>query len=196
MMLSLDNGVGRVLGSLREANLERDTLVIFTSDNGGERFSDMGPFRERKMTLWEGGIRVAAMVRWPGMIAAGTTSDQVAVTMDWTSTLITAGGGSPDANAPLDGIDLLPLLTGSKAAVPRDLYWRTHQRTRHKAMRSGDWKYLVTETGTHLFDVAKDPSEANDLKAAHPDVFAKLEGQYAEWEREMLPPIDLDPARA
>ncbi|HEV7586725.1 MAG TPA: sulfatase-like hydrolase/transferase, partial [Longimicrobium sp.] len=142
MVESMDTGVGRVLEALRRQGLERDTLVFFTSDNGGERFSHMGPFSEGKMSLHEGGLRVAAVARWPGVVPAGRHTDQVAVTMDLTATFLAlAGGRAPDA-APLDGIDLMPVLTGGSGAVRRELYWRIFQRRKEKAVRSGDWKYL------------------------------------------------------
>jgi arylsulfatase A-like enzyme len=193
MVRSMDNGVGRLLQALRDHGIERETLVIFTSDNGGEKFSDMGPFQRGKMTLWEGGIRVAAMARWPGVIPAGTSTDQVAITMDWMATLLAAADVVADPAQPLDGMDVMPQLTGSSPLVPRELYWRTFQRTRHKALRSGNWKYLVTEDGAYLFDLPVDPGEAHDRKRDAPDVFARLETAYAAWEDEVLEPIPLDP---
>jgi arylsulfatase A-like enzyme len=134
MMKSLDDGVGKVLKALRDSGHERDTLVIFTSDNGGERFSYNWPFVGGKNTLWEGGIRVPAIVRWPGapksyietpkssITPAGTQHpspstrlggriiDQPAITMDWTATILAAAGASPDPNYPLDGRNLAPLI--------------------------------------------------------------------------------------
>jgi arylsulfatase A-like enzyme len=193
MVGRMDEGVGRILDALRTAGVEQDTLVIFTSDNGGEMYSDMGPFSKAKFTLWEGGIRVAAFARWPGVIAADTTSVQVASTIDWTATLLAAGGATPDAAFPLDGLDLMPQLAGRAGVVPRELYWRTFQRTKHKALRSGDWKYLLTEDGAHLFDLATDPGEKTDLRTQHAEEFARLETAYAAWERQVLPAIPLDP---
>ncbi|MCI0436268.1 MAG: sulfatase-like hydrolase/transferase [Gemmatimonadetes bacterium] len=195
MVRSLDDGVDRVLEAIRSAGIENDTLVIFTSDNGGEVFSDMGPFANGKMTLWEGGIRVAAFARWPAVIPAGTVTGQACATMDWTATLLAAAGVAPDQRAPLDGIDLMPMLTGGPV-VSRELYWRTFQRTRHKALRSGVWKYLVTEDGARLFDLAADPGESIDLAPARPDVLARLETAYTGWELEMLEPVPLDPRYA
>ena len=196
MMESMDGGVGRVLEALRRRGLERDTLVIFTSDNGGERFSHMGPFSEGKMTLNEGGLRVPAIARWPGVIPAGGRTDQVAVTMDLTATFLALAGARAPAAAPLDGIDLMPALTGGPGAVRRELYWRIFQRRKQKAMRGGDWKYLQTDAGEFLYDVAADPGEKRDRKAEHPAVFQQLRAKLAAWEREVLPPIPLDPARA
>lgn len=196
MMQSMDAGIGRVLEALHRRGMERDTLVIFTSDNGGERFSHMGPFSERKMTLYEGGIRVAAVARWPGVIPAGTRASQVAVTMDWTSTLLALAGAPAPPAAPLDGIDLMPALTGARAPAGRDLFWRISQRRSQKAMRSGDWKYLQTDAGEFLFDLAADAGEKHDRKADQPAVLAQLKAKYAAWEREVLAPVPLDPARA
>jgi arylsulfatase A-like enzyme len=194
MMQSMDEGIGRVLEALHASGAERDTLVVFTSDNGGERFSHMGPFSRRKMTLSEGGVRVAAFARWPGQIASGSSSGQVAVTMDWMATFLALAGAR--AAQPLDGIDLMPALTGGAGSTRRDLYWRISQRRQESAMRSGDWKYLRTADGESLFDLASDPGEQRDRRADEPAVFAALQRKYAAWEAEVLPPIPLDPERA
>jgi len=191
MVTRMDQGIGSVLAALRDRGLERETLVVFTSDNGGERFSHMGPFSHGKMTLYEGGIRVAAFARWPGVIPAGAASEQVCVTQDWTATLLAVAGAEADPRAPLDGIDLLPALTGA-APVPRELYWRITQRAQHRAMRSGDWKYLATQEGEHLFDLARDPGEATDRSGQQPDRLAQLKAAYAAWEREVLAPVPLE----
>jgi arylsulfatase A-like enzyme len=191
MVQSLDQGVGRVLAAVNAAGRERATLVIFTSDNGGEAWSDMGPLSDAKMTLWEGGIRVSAMARWPGVIPAGTTSEQVAITMDWTVTLLAAGGATPDPSLPPDGIDIMPQLRGA-APISRDLFWRVTQRRQQKALRSGDWKYLVTEDAGRLFDLSIDPSEHGDLRGERPDVFTRLETMHEAWEGEVLEPVPLE----
>jgi arylsulfatase A-like enzyme len=188
MVQRLDAGVGQVLETLRERGLAENTLVVFTSDNGGERYSNMGPFRRGKMTLYEGGIRVAAFARWPGRIASGSTCDQPCITMDWTATLLgRAGARLP---APRDGIDLLPALTGAPV-VARDLFWRITQRARFKALRSGDWKYVVEDDDEHLFDLATDEGESRDLKGERPDIHARLRRRYTDWERTVLAPIPL-----
>src|SRR4030095_8548372 len=100
MMKSLDEGVGRVLRALEAAGHARRTLVVFTSDNGGERFSYTWPFTGQKCALHEGGIRVPAFVRWPGVLPAGRTTEQVAVTMDWTATILAAAGARPHPDYP------------------------------------------------------------------------------------------------
>jgi arylsulfatase A-like enzyme len=192
MVRSMDEGIGRVLDVLHQRRLERDTLVVFTSDNGGERFSHMGPFSERKMSLWEGGIRVAAVARWPGVIPAGSRCEQVCATFDLTATAAALAGARADAAAPFDGIDLIPALRGG-APRPRELYWRLTQRRKQKALRSGDWKYLTTaKDGEHLFDLSTDPGEKHDRKVERPEVLAELRRKYTEWEGRMLTPIPLE----
>jgi arylsulfatase A-like enzyme len=152
----------------------------------------MGPFSEGKMTLWEGGIRVAAVARWPGLVPTGSRCEQVCATFDLTATAAALAGARPDAAAPFDGIDLMPALRGG-APRPRELYWRLAQRRKQKALRSGDWKYLATaEAGEYLFDLATDPGEKHDRKTERPEVLAELRRKYTAWEREMLIPIPLD----
>jgi arylsulfatase A-like enzyme len=142
------------------------------------------------MTLWEGGIRVAAMARWPGVVPAGTRCDQVCSTFDLPATAAALAGARPEGTAPFDGIDLMPAIRGG-APRPRDLYWRLYQRRRQKAVRSGTWKYLVTEDDDNLFDLATDPGEKRDRKSDRPDVLADLARRYQVWEAEMLPPVPL-----
>lgn len=191
MMKSLDDGIGKIMQALDEAQLSNETIVIFTNDNGGERYSDNGALSNSKMTLWEGGIRVPALIRWPGKINAGTTTQQVAVTMDWTATILKAGGAKIDKNFPLDGIDLMPVLTGKQKNVDRTLYWRTFQRSKHKAIRDGKWKYLQDEKGEYLFDLSADQEEKNDLKTKEKKRFERMKAKFAKWEKTVLQPIPL-----
>lgn len=192
MMKSMDDAIGALLKALDEQNLSKNTVVIFTSDNGGERFSDMGMYKGKKMELWEGGIRVPAFVRWPGRIKAGSTSNQQANTMDWTATILSLAKAKPDAAYPLDGIDLSAILTGKQSEIERTMFWRIFQRTQHKAVRDGKWKYMQDQKGQeYLFDLAADPSEKNDLKDKEPAVFQKMKEKYTAWEAAMLKPIPL-----
>jgi len=192
MMKSLDDGIGRVMKALDELQLSRNTVVIFTNDNGGERYSDNGPFAKKKFTLWEGGIRVPAFVRWPGKITPGSSTQQVAITMDWSTTILAIAGGRAHRDFPLDGINLLPVLTGEKVPEDRTLYWRTFQRRNQKAIREGNWKYLLDDKEEYLFDLAADPGEKKDIKASHPDVFQLMKEKYAKWEKTVLIPIPLN----
>ncbi|HEX6997496.1 MAG TPA: sulfatase-like hydrolase/transferase [Gammaproteobacteria bacterium] len=183
MMRSMDEGIGRALEALRRARLERDTLVIFTSDNGGERYSYHWPFSFQKLYLHEGGTRVPAIVRWPGVVPAGRVTDQAAITMDWTATILAVAGAAPDPLQPLDGEDLMPVLTGERGEHDRELFWRTRTRA---AARIGRWKYLH-DGEEALFDLATDPGEKVNLKAKRPDVFERARARYEDWNAQMLP---------
>ena len=184
MMKSMDAGIGRVLKALQRAKLDRSTLVIFTSDNGGERYSYNWPFSFQKLSLYEGGTRVPAMVRWPGVIPAGRVTEQAAITMDWTATILAATGTAPDPAYPLDGEDLLPVCTGQRGMYDRTLFWRTQPRG---AARVGNWKYITDPGAEHLFDLSIDPGEKTDLRTRHASTFEKIKQQYVEWNAKMLP---------
>ena len=184
MMKSMDSGIGRVLKALDAARLGRDTLVIFTSDNGGERYSYNWPFSFQKFDLHEGGTRVPAMVRWPGVVPPKRVTDQAAITMDWTATILAATGTAPDPAYPLEGVDLLPLCRGERAVPDRTLFWRTVE---HAAARAGKWKYLADKDGEYLYDLSVDPGEKGDLRAREPAAFERIKRQYAEWDATLLP---------
>lgn len=191
MMKSLDDGIGRIMKALDDAHLSNQTIVIFTNDNGGERYADNGGLAKAKGSLWEGGIRVPAFVRWPGKIKAGNITQQVAVTMDWTKTILSAGGAKADKKFPLDGISLMPILMGKKKTVSRTLYWRTFQRAKQKAIMDGHWKYLQDENDEYLFDLSKDPEEKNNLKDKEGIIFNRLKKKLADWEKTVLQPLPL-----
>ena len=189
MIQQMDLQVGRVLEALDTSGVAENTIVIFTSDNGGERYSDTWPFTGRKTKLLEGGLRIPAAVRWPARIAPGSVSDQVMISMDWLPTLLAAAGTAPDPACPPDGIDLLPWLTQGATPVPRKLCWR-YKYADQQAARDGDWKYLKILDNTFLFDVVEDPMERANLKERHREVYDRLVAQWNEWNATMLP---LDP---
>jgi len=186
MVQSLDANIGRVLQALDASGLASNTIVVFTSDNGGERFSDTWPFSGMKDELLEGGLRIPSIVRWPGHIAAGSTSEQVMATMDWMPTLLAAAGTSPDVAYPPDGEDLGPILTGRATPRPRKLYWR-HYAGSQRAIRDGNWKYLRINGNEFLFDVIADPRERANLKDRERDVFDRLKRDWEAWNETMLP---------
>ncbi|MGH9845850.1 MAG: sulfatase family protein, partial [Blastocatellia bacterium] len=185
MMKSLDDGIGKVLKALGEARLERNTLVIFTSDNGGERFSYHWPFSGQKWDLLEGGIRVPAMVRWPGTVPANRSTEQVAITMDWTATILKAAQSEAAASHPLDGDDLLPVCQGRRAPFERTLFWR--QRSNWDAVRRGQWKYLRNGEKEYLFDLSVDEREQADFKESNPEMFRQLKSEFQRWDAQVLP---------
>jgi len=184
MMNSLDAGIGRVLDALKTSGLERNTLVIFTSDNGGERFSYHWPFRGQKMELFEGGVRVPAIVRWPGVTTAGKVSDQPVITMDWTATMIAAAGNKPDLNYPLDGQNIVEVLNGKQPLFERPFFWRTK---RQGAMRHGKWKYVREGKNEFLFDLSVDEHEQADFKGSEQPTLVRLRNEFNEWEATVHP---------
>jgi arylsulfatase A-like enzyme len=188
MVLAMDAAIGRVLTALERAGVAENTIVIFTSDNGGERFSDTWPFSGRKTELLEGGVRIPSIIRWPGHVRANTTSNQVMISMDWLPTLVAAGGGTLDPSSPPDGMNLGPQLSGA-APVSRKLFWR-YKNNRQEAMRDGDWKYLKILDQTFLFIVVDDPLERANLKERRRDIYDRLASEWRAWNANMLP---LDP---
>lgn len=189
MIQEMDLQIGRVLEALNVNGLAENTIVIFTSDNGGERFADTWPFTGRKTELLEGGLRIPAIVSWPALIPQGGTSPQVAISMDWMPTLLAAAGVSSDPAFPLDGINLLPMLTQNAAAVERRLFWR-YKANAQRAARDGDYKYLKILDNTFLFNVVEDPMERANLKTRRQDVYDRLEAEWHEWNATMLPEDD------
>jgi arylsulfatase A-like enzyme len=141
--------------------------------------------------LREGGIRIPAFIRWPGKIPAGVVSEQAVITMDWSATILALAETKANPKLPLDGIDLMPIITGKKRQVPRTLFWRLSQRTQQKAVRDGYWKYLKDESGEYLFDLFYDGAEKNDLKEREKDVFESLKKKYEDWEKTVLKPVPL-----
>ena len=186
MMQSLDANIGRVLQALDAHGLTASTIVIFTSDNGGERFSKTWPFSGMKAELLEGGLRIPAIVRWPGRVAAESVSEQVMISMDWLPTLLAAAGTGPDPGYPPDGENLLSVLTGRTAPHSRKLFWR-FKAGGQRAARDVDWKYLRIAGQEFLFDVVRDPRERANLRDRHKDVFDRLKNDWESWNKTMLP---------
>lgn len=184
----MDWQIGRILNALQRLGMQRDTIVVFTSDNGGERFSKNWPFSGRKSELLEGGLRIPAIIRWPGKVQRGGTSDAQIMSMDWLPTLLAAAGGSAHPAFPSDGLDILPALSGG-ALPQRPLFWR-FKHLDQSAVRLGNWKYLKIKDNEFLFDVVADPMEMANLKGRRPDIFADLKQRYERWLATMLP---LDP---
>jgi arylsulfatase A-like enzyme len=188
MIAAMDTQIGRVLKALDDHRLTSNTIVIFTSDNGGERFADTWPFTGRKMELLEGGLRIPSIISWPARLPQGRTSDQVSISMDWMPTLLAAAGGVPDPAYPMDGINLLPMLTGAPIQ-PRTLFWR-FKGNAQRAIRDGDMKYLKMRENTFLFNVVSDPMERANLKERQPEVFERLENKWLQWNATMLPELE------
>ena len=190
MIHHMDEGIGRILAALDDKDIARDTVVVFTSDNGGERFSDNWPLVGGKMDLMEGGIRVPYIVRWPARTPAGTTTEQLAITMDWVPTFFEAAGTSGHPDYPSDGVSLLPALAKPDAPADRILFWRMKHNDQ-RAMRKGRWKYLAVGEHEYLFDVVTDERERANLAKRHPGQLAELRADWQRWDATM-PPIPDD----
>ena len=186
MVEAMDQQIGAVLRALDETGQADNTIVIFTSDNGGERLSNTWPFSGKKGELLEGGLRIPSVIRWPGRIRAGQAISQVMIHMDWLPTLLAACGGAPDPASPSDGISLLPLLTGGAEPAPRTLFWR-FKANQQRAVRDGDFKALKIGANAYLFNVVDDPLERSDLKKKYPDIYKRLTGAWDSWNHTMLP---------
>ncbi|MEO8656554.1 MAG: sulfatase-like hydrolase/transferase, partial [Ramlibacter sp.] len=190
MIHHMDEGIGWVMQALRERGIADDTLVVFTSDNGGERFSDNWPLVGGKMDLTEGGIRVPWIAHWPAVIAAGGMSHQHCMTMDWSATLLEAAGASAHPDYPLDGISLLAVLRDPGHMFRRPLHWRMNHRGQ-RAHRDGDWKYLRVDGNDYLFNIPADARERANRAPREPQRLAAMRQAWDAWNATM-PPIPAD----
>ncbi|NUP19366.1 MAG: sulfatase-like hydrolase/transferase, partial [Streptomyces sp.] len=185
MVESLDAAVGEVLAALRRSGQEENTLVLFASDNGGERYSYNWPLSGEKFVLLEGGIRVPAIVRWPARIDGHQVSHEPNLSPDWTATLLEIGGARPDPAYPLDGSSLAGYLLRGERLPERDLFWRVRA---NRALRRGDWKYYRDADGTdHLYNLAADLREQADLASDRPELLAELKGAWEKTAGTLLP---------
>ena len=184
MIHHMDEGIGQILATLREQGVDDHTLVVFTSDNGGERFSDNWPFVGKKMDLLEGGLRVPLIARWPALIPAGGQTRQPMMSMDWMPTLLDATGVAPHPDYPLDGLSMLATLRDPQATRERPMYWRMKYRSQWAAI-AGDWKYLKLEDNEFLFNIAIDARERANMAQREPMRMAAMKQQYADWAATM-----------
>jgi arylsulfatase A-like enzyme len=186
MMERADQGVGRILAAIDKQGLAANTLVIFTNDNGGEWLSRNAPLFNRKASVYEGGIRVPAIMRWPGRIPAGVVTPQVGITMDLTATILAVSGAPVPADARLEGMNLLPLVAKGATSAPRVLFWRVSAPVNQRTVRDGDWKLLIDGPGrVMLYDLSKDVGEREDRSASNPAITRRLVQQLAAWEKEV-----------
>ncbi len=192
MIHHMDEGIGWLVEALRRNGLLEDTLIVFTSDNGGERFSDNWPLVGGKMDLTEGGIRVPWIAHWPAVIPPGSVSEQHCMTMDWSATLLDVGGGKPDPAYPLDGVSLATVLREPSRSFERPLYWRMNHRGQ-RALRMGPWKYLKVDEHEYLFDLSADERERANLARRHPERFTAMRQAWLDWDA-TVPAIPEDAA--
>jgi uncharacterized sulfatase len=179
MVRSIDRSVGRIMEALEAEGLAENTIIVFTSDNGGAGYIGLPevnkPYRGWKMTLFEGGIKVPLFISWPGRIQPGSTIPAPVGHIDITPTLAAAAGASLPQGVAIDGVDLLPHAMGAPVTAPphEALFWQSGD---YKAVRQGDWKLQVSDmpAKTWLYDLASDPTEKTNLSASRPDKVAEL----------------------
>ncbi len=190
MIHHMDEGIGWIMASLQKHGMADNTLVVFTSDNGGERFSDNWPLVGGKMDLTEGGIRVPWIAHWPATIKPGGESVQHCMTMDWSATMLEAAQVAAHPDFPLDGVSLLPVLRDASHHFHRPMHWRMNHRGQ-RALRDGDWKYLTVDGHEYLFNIPADERERANRAKLEPQRLDAMRAAWHAWEATM-PPIPAD----
>ncbi len=178
----MDASIGRVLNRVEAHGLTKDTIVVFVSDNGAGGAGDSGPLRGNKGQMFEGGVRVPFLIRWPGEIAPGTVSDEFLSGLELFPTLVQAAGAELPEAVVLDGFDMLPVLQGKRSSSRESMFWA---RQGEYGARVGTWKLVHSRRGGGLFDLSEDIGETKDLSAGLPEVRKRIERRYREWVREM-----------
>ena len=190
MIEHMDKCIGRILETLQALKLSEKTVLIFTSDNGGTGSARNAPFSGIKGSTFEGGIRVPAVVRWPGVVPAGVVSDQPCITLDFTASIARIAGVTPSPDKPFEGIDILRHVAEGRPDFERTLYWRKPRgETLWKGVRQGSLKYVGQKQGDtyreYLFDLSSDLPEKENLKDARPGDLARLKQLYDTWEEKV-----------
>lgn len=178
----MDDAIGEVLDHLRESKQDQNTFVLFQSDNGGGGNGGNAPLKGSKSTLWEGGLRVPFVARWPGKIPAGRVSDEFATTLELLPTLAAAAGAKLPEGVILDGHDVLPVLTGKSPSPRKEMFWEFRGQ---KAARIGNYKWIESDKANGLYDLTSDIGEKNDLSAAMSDVAADVRARWTAWRKQM-----------
>jgi len=179
MVEVMDEGVGRIVQTVKRLGLERKTFIFFCSDNGANKNGSNGPLAGYKGSLWEGGHRVPAIAYWPGKIRAKTVTDETVLGMDIFATMVSTSGAKVPEGLKLDGVDLLATLTEGKKLPRRTLFWRYRKQ---RAARRGPWKLLVQDGKVRLYNLDEDLGEKNDLADSRQGIVEALQGELTRWE--------------
>lgn len=179
---NMDDAIGKILEQIKQQGQEENTLVIFHSDNGGARPGDNGPLRGGKTTMYEGGLRVPFVARWPGVLPAGVVSDEFLTTLELFPTLVDAAGAERPKGVTLDGFNMLPVLQGKAKSSRTEMFW---QRRSERAARVGNYKWSEMPKGGGLFDLSLDLGEKKDLSKEKPEILARVKVRWEEWRRQM-----------
>lgn len=188
----MDGSIGRILDRLDQYGLRDDTIVLFTSDNGAGRGGDTGPLRGRKGQMFEGGVRVPLLMRWPGRIEPGSISEEFLTALEVFPTLAKAAGVSLPTDLVLDGFDMLPVLQGRQRSPRESMFW---ERQGEYGARVGKWKLVQSRRGDGLFDLSEDLGEQTDLSGKLPAVKRRLERSYQDWVATMAASAPRGPFR-
>ena len=178
----MDEAIGEMLDLLETRGVAKNTIVIFFSDNGGSGIADNGPLRGRKGHMSEGGIRVPCIVRWPGVVPAGSVSDEFLTALEIFPTLCHAAGVAPPKGVVIDGFDMAAVLAGKQPSPRKEMFW---QRRGDKAARVGHWKWVEAGRGSGLFDLSKDIGEQHPVWRENPDVLRMVKARFAAWKKAM-----------
>ncbi|MBX7210743.1 MAG: sulfatase-like hydrolase/transferase [Verrucomicrobiaceae bacterium] len=182
----MDEAIGALLKRLDETKTAGNTLVMFLSDNGGSGNGGNAPLRGAKSSMWEGGLRVPFIARWPGKLPAGRVTDEFLTSLELVPTILAATSAKAPDGVKLDGFDMLPVLRGDVKSPRQQMFW---QRRGDKAARFENWKWVDAPAGKNkgggLFDLATDAGEVHDLSKEKPDVLKMMRGKFAAWRREM-----------
>lgn len=182
MVTRMDQRIGDIRRAIEEIGATDNTLIVFTSDNGGSGNIHNVPLRGQKSTMFEGGLRVPMIAWWPKRLPAGAVSNEFLTSLEWLPTLAAIAGAQPDEKIKLDGFDMLPVLAAEQTSQRTKMFW---ERRGDRAARVGNWKWVSSVKGSGLFDLAADMSEKHDLSAEQPEIVRQLEAEFAAWKKEM-----------
>ena len=178
----MDKAIGDLLTAIDRAGQTDNTIVIFMSDNGGSGNGGNAPLRGAKSTMWEGGLRVPLLVRWPGKLPAGKVTDEFLTSLEVMPMLLAATGTKAPDRLKLDGFDMLPVLKGERTSLRNEMFW---QRRSDRAARVGNWKWVDSAKGKGLFDLSSDLGESHDMSKEKPELLREMEGRFVAWRKEM-----------
>lgn len=178
----MDHAIGELIGALSQHRIEKNTLVLFLSDNGGSGNGGNAPLRGLKSTMWEGGLRVPFVAWWPGRLPAGKVTNEFLTALELFPTLLAVAGAKAPEGIVLDGFDLLPVLQGTAPSPRKEVFW---EKRSDRAARVGNWKWLASAKGRGLYDLSRDVGEEHDLSQEKPDVLAMVMGRFEGWKKEM-----------
>lgn len=178
----MDEKIGEMLDLLDELGVAENTLVVFFSDNGGSGSADNAPLRGGKSQMFEGGLRVPCLVRWPGVIPAGSVCREFLTSLEVFPTVVRAAGAECPPDVVVDGFDMMPILTGQRESPREEMFW---ERRGDRAARVGHWKWVQSQRGTGLFDLSQDVGEQRDLSVQRPEMLKHVKDRFAAWKESM-----------